>query len=176
MSSAPWMIAYLDGAFSPRKPAKGQVEQALGWGRCGADAGKPGASPCARQRLPAGRDAAPGRDGYPHPGTAGTLPPPQHSREALVPAGETGCRLHCHAGSPSSTWGPRNMPHGAAAPHTPLPQQRGAWVSPSQIPNTKYFKSISCTHAGRLGSCSPHPHQHTPGTQCYLIFGVQSGA
>lgn len=26
---APWMIAYLDGVFSPRKPGKGQVEQAV---------------------------------------------------------------------------------------------------------------------------------------------------
>lgn len=52
--------AYLDGAFSPRKLGKGQVEQELGWGRCGADPGKPRTSPCARQCLPAGGDAAPG--------------------------------------------------------------------------------------------------------------------
>lgn len=176
MSPAPWMIAYLDGAFSPRKPAKGQVEQALGWGRCGADAGKPGASPCARQRLPAERDAAPGRDGYPHPSAAGTLPPPQHSQEALVPAGETDCRLHRHAGSPSSIWGAeKHAPWSCSTSYATSPAAR-CLVFP--IPNRKHqiFQSISCTHAGRLGSCSPHPHQHVPGTQCYLIFGVQSGA
>lgn len=144
---APWTIAYLDGAFSPRKPGKGQVEQAPGWGRCGADPGKPGASPCTRQRLPAGGDAAPGGDGHPHPGAAGALPPPWHPRVALVPAGETGCCLRPHAGSPSSTWGPRNVPHGAVAPRTPLPQQHLGFPIPN--PKHQIFQSISCTHAGR---------------------------
>lgn len=45
MAPAPLMIAYLDGAFSPRKPGKGQVEQAPGWGRCGVEPGKPRVSP-----------------------------------------------------------------------------------------------------------------------------------
>lgn len=82
--------AYLDGAFSPRKLGKGQVEQEPGWGRCGADPGKPRTSPCARQCLPGGRRCYPG---HPHPNATRVLPPPRHPRAASVPAGETDCCL-----------------------------------------------------------------------------------
>ena len=173
MPPAPWMIPYLDGALSPRKPGKGQVEQALGWGRRGADWGSPGPHPVL---------ATPPRKRRCRPGTHTPAPrglclclgiprrhrcPPASWTAAFAPTPpqlpilNPGAEKHAPRG------------HSTSDAASPVAQRLGF---PVLNPKHQIFPSVSCTRAGRPGSHNACPRRHAWGGWHYLLFGVRSGA